>query len=122
MTSDSAIYDSIAEEYVQSKQKGVEKYVEEYTCIDVMLKSIRNEHGLLTGKRMLDLACGDGHYTRKLKFYLVAARRMSKYSNILRIDHGLLFEKSLSISVHFWIVRVIVISRFVIIFLLHLLG
>ncbi|CAF2710849.1 unnamed protein product [Rotaria sp. Silwood2] len=32
-----------------------------------MLQSLLDEHGFLTGKRVLDLACGHGLYTRQLK-------------------------------------------------------
>lgn len=53
-------YDFIAEEYKTSKQLSFRKYVEEYTLF-VMTGNIR-------GKNILDLACGEGFYTRKLKF------------------------------------------------------
>lgn len=59
------IYDSIAEQYVDFKKAPYRTAVEQYTFFDLML--LKNEHGHGKGARILDLACGDGHYTRKLR-------------------------------------------------------
>jgi len=59
------IYDSIAEQYVEFKKAPFWTAIEEYTSFDVIL--LPNESGQTDrddGIRILDLACGDGHYTR----------------------------------------------------------
>jgi SAM-dependent methyltransferase len=63
--SESAEYDAIAESYLKWASR-VEFMVvsKEYTLFHVMI--MLNEHGSLMGKRALDLACGDGRYTRLL--------------------------------------------------------
>lgn len=52
-------YDFIAEEYKTSKELSFRKHFEEYTLFTML--------GSLAGKNILDLACGEGFYTRKLK-------------------------------------------------------
>lgn len=52
-------YDTIAEQYKNSKQLGFRKCIEEYTLLKLA--------GNVTDKNILDLACGEGIYTRKLK-------------------------------------------------------
>ncbi|MFN8344803.1 MAG: class I SAM-dependent methyltransferase [Spirosomataceae bacterium] len=52
-------YDQIANEYRDSKQLDFRKYIEEYTLLQLA--------GDITDLRLLDLACGEGIYTRKLK-------------------------------------------------------
>ncbi len=52
-------YDDIAEAYRDSKQLSFRKYLEEYSLFE-MLREVQ-------GKRVLDLACGEGFYTRKIK-------------------------------------------------------
>lgn len=52
-------YDKIAEQYKKSKQLGFRKYVEEFTLLKLA--------GDVSGKQVLDLACGEGIYTRKIK-------------------------------------------------------
>lgn len=52
-------YDRIAQEYRDSKQLDFRKQIEEYTLFKLA--------GDLTGLRVLDLACGEGIYSRKLK-------------------------------------------------------
>lgn len=52
-------YDAIAGAYKDSKQLSFRKYIEEYTLIEML--------GDISGKKALDLACGEGFYTRKLK-------------------------------------------------------
>ena len=65
-------YDSCAADYVTAKKDSFRVDVEYFTFLYRMLlpvlgKEIINHqyNGLLAGKRVLDLACGDGHYTRK---------------------------------------------------------
>ena len=52
-------YDAIAGAYKDSKQLSFRKYIEEYTLFDML--------GDISEKKALDLACGEGFYTRKLK-------------------------------------------------------
>ena len=54
-----AEYDAIAGAYKDSKQLSFRKYIEEYTLFETL--------GDISGVKALDLACGDGFYTRKLK-------------------------------------------------------
>ena len=51
-----AEYDAIAEQYKRSKQAVWRHYIEQYSLFQLT--------GDLTGKSVLDLACGEGHYTR----------------------------------------------------------
>ncbi|CAF1308712.1 unnamed protein product [Adineta ricciae] len=74
-----AQYDSCAADYVASKKEGFRVDVEYYTFLyRMLLPTLGKEHltaklnDVLAGKRVLDLACGDGHYTRKLKEQLGA--------------------------------------------------
>lgn len=52
-------YDAIAGAYKDSKQLSFRKYIEEYTLFETL--------GDISGVKALDLACGEGFYTRKLK-------------------------------------------------------
>lgn len=52
-------YNNIAKEYQASKMQPWRHYVEGYTLFQLV--------GDLSGKTVLDLACGDGFYTRQLK-------------------------------------------------------
>ena len=52
-------YDDIAEAYRNSKQLSFRKYLEEYSLFEML--------GEVRGKSVLDLACGEGFYTRKIK-------------------------------------------------------
>nr|VFJ46785.1 MAG: Methyltransferase domain-containing protein [Candidatus Kentron sp. FM]VFJ47769.1 MAG: Methyltransferase domain-containing protein [Candidatus Kentron sp. FM]VFK07952.1 MAG: Methyltransferase domain-containing protein [Candidatus Kentron sp. FM] len=54
-----ATYNSIAQQYKSTLELPFRQYAEEYTYFDVL--------GDLSGKSILDLACGEGHYTRKFK-------------------------------------------------------
>lgn len=56
MTTD---YNAIAAEYKESKQQPWREHVESYTLFNLL--------GELTGKSVIDLACGEGFYTRRLK-------------------------------------------------------
>ena len=56
---------AIAEQYVEFKKAPYRTAVEQYTFFDCMLS--KNKLNLGTSARILDLACGDGHYTRKLR-------------------------------------------------------
>ena len=52
-------YDAIAEEYRDSKQLPFREHLERYTLFQLL--------GDVSGKTVLDMACGDGFYTRLLK-------------------------------------------------------
>ena len=54
-----AVYNSIAQEYKDSKSLSFRKYIEEYTLFEMT--------GVVSGRKVVDLACGEGFYTRKLK-------------------------------------------------------
>jgi len=54
-----AQYDAIAEHYRRSKSSPLRTYVEAYTFLNLI--------GDVGGKRILDLACGEGFYSRRLK-------------------------------------------------------
>ena len=56
MTTD---YDPIAEQYQRSKQQPWRTYVECFTLMELV--------GDLQGLRVLDVACGEGFYTRQLR-------------------------------------------------------
>lgn len=59
-------YDAIAELYQRSKHSPVRRYVESYTFLGLL--------GDVKGLRVLDLACGEGFYTRLL--HKAGARRV----------------------------------------------
>lgn len=52
-------YDAIAGAYRDSKQLSFRNYIEEYSLFEML--------GDISGVKALDLACGEGFYTRKLK-------------------------------------------------------
>jgi toxoflavin synthase len=52
-------YDEIAEEYKRSKQVAWRYYIEQYSLCELA--------GEVSGLSVLDLACGEGHYTRMFK-------------------------------------------------------
>lgn len=52
-------YDPFAEQYRRSKEAPFRQHVEEYTLLTLT--------GTLRGQSALDLACGEGHYTRLLR-------------------------------------------------------
>ena len=54
-----AEYDSIALQYQQTKNSPLRRFVESYTLLDLI--------GDVSRLSVLDLACGDGFYTRKVK-------------------------------------------------------
>lgn len=54
-----AEYDAIADEYKDSKQLPFRLFIERYTLFEIL--------GDIHGSRVLDMACGDGFYTRLLK-------------------------------------------------------
>ncbi len=54
-----AEYDSIAVQYQQTKNSPLRRFVESYTFLDLI--------GDVTGLSVLDLACGEGFYTREIK-------------------------------------------------------
>ena len=55
----SAQYDDIAQQYQRSKTSPLRQHVEAYTFM--------HRIGDVRGKRVLDLACGEGFYTRRLR-------------------------------------------------------
>ena len=52
-------YDAIADQYRRSKLSPLRTFIESYTFLNLV--------GDVTGLRILDLACGEGFYSRKLK-------------------------------------------------------
>ena len=56
MTTD---YDPIAEQYKRSKQQPWRTYIEAFTLMDLI--------GDPPGKKVIDIACGEGYYTRLLR-------------------------------------------------------
>ena len=52
-------YDAIAAAYQDSKQLPFRKYIEAHSLFEIL--------GDIRGATVLDLACGDGFYTRKIK-------------------------------------------------------
>ena len=52
-------YDAIADAYRDSKRLPFREYIERYTLFEML--------GDVRGKKVLDMACGDGFYTRLLK-------------------------------------------------------
>ena len=52
-------YDAIADQYKRSKLTAWRRYIEQYTFFEVL--------GDVTGRSVLDLACGEGFYARLLK-------------------------------------------------------
>ncbi|MFL6353008.1 MAG: class I SAM-dependent methyltransferase [Bryobacteraceae bacterium] len=52
-------YNEIAEQYTRSKQVAWRYYIEQYSLCELA--------GEVSGVSVLDLACGDGHYTRMFK-------------------------------------------------------
>lgn len=68
-----AQYDNCATDYVEAKKDSFRVDVEYYTFIHKMLlpalgrdENMKCYDNILAGKRVIDLACGDGHYTREL--------------------------------------------------------
>ena len=56
MTTD---YDPIAEQYKRSKQQPWRAHIEAFSLMELI--------GDPTGKRVIDIACGDGFYTRMIR-------------------------------------------------------
>jgi len=52
-------YDAIAEQYRRTKSSPLRSFVEAHTFLNIV--------GDVRGKRVLDLACGEGFYSRRLK-------------------------------------------------------
>ena len=59
-------YDLIAEQYKRSKQSPWRTYIEQYTLLELL--------GDVRGKSVLDMACGEGYYSRIFKS--IGARRV----------------------------------------------
>lgn len=60
-------YEAAGLEYIQWKRKDNHPVMLEYSVFKRMLPRVLNDEGLLTGQRVLDLACGEGYFTRRLK-------------------------------------------------------
>jgi ubiquinone/menaquinone biosynthesis C-methylase UbiE len=77
-----------ASQFPEYREKNIREPVERYTIHNCMLKSLLDDNSLLTGKRVLDLACGHGHYTRQLKAldcgYILGVDLSSMMINIAR--------------------------------------
>ncbi|CAF0853252.1 unnamed protein product [Rotaria sordida] len=67
MASSEPEYDSISAQYSAVKKTQVGNIIECYTVYKCILPSLLGDSGLLTGKRILDLGCGEGRHTRQLK-------------------------------------------------------
>jgi SAM-dependent methyltransferase len=67
MTANQPKYDNIGSKYMEWDVETMRKYITSYTTFKYMLTPLLNEQGLLTGQRALDLACGEGYHTRRLK-------------------------------------------------------
>lgn len=94
MASDETEYNESGSEYIEWKKWSIQirEPVQDYTILKCMLPSVLNGDGLLTGQRVLDLACGEGYYTRKLKAlncaYIIGVDISSKMIDIARrIEH-----------------------------------
>ena len=59
MNSSENQYDAIAEAYQDSKQLPFREYIEAHSLFEIL--------GNIRGATVLDLACGDGFYTRQIK-------------------------------------------------------
>jgi SAM-dependent methyltransferase len=57
----------LTSEYAEHRHDDVLEPLDNYTLFHYLLPPVLNECGLLTGKRVLDLACGDGIVTRLLE-------------------------------------------------------
>lgn len=66
LTNSGTDYDTIADDYHKVKENPLKKYSEEFTVFKLV--------GDVKGKSVLDLACGDGYYTRK--FGSLGAKRV----------------------------------------------
>jgi SAM-dependent methyltransferase len=69
MSTDQPQYDSTGSIYAQWKNVKNREAIENFTFFKHMLPLALDERGLLTGQRVIDLACGDGYYTRRLKAF-----------------------------------------------------
>lgn len=91
MTTD---YNKIAKQYREVKERPWRSLVEEYS----MLKLI----GALEGKKVVDLACGEGFFTRKLKLNgaaTVVGTDLSKEMIALAIDR----EQAKSLGINYFV-------------------
>jgi ubiquinone/menaquinone biosynthesis C-methylase UbiE len=66
-------YDEIAHEYRDSKLLPFRDFVESFSLFRLI--------GNLEGRTVLDLACGEGHYTRRLKQAGAARTSMASISH-----------------------------------------
>ncbi|CAF1309433.1 unnamed protein product [Rotaria sp. Silwood1] len=88
MTSSEPEYDSISAQYSAVKKTQVGNIIEYYTVYKYILPSLLDDSGLLTGKRVLDLGCGEGRHTRQLKAlccdYILGVDQSSKMIDLAR--------------------------------------
>jgi ubiquinone/menaquinone biosynthesis C-methylase UbiE len=84
-------YDPIAEQYQRSKQQPWRSYIEAFTLM--------NRIGDLSGKAVIDLACGEGFYSRLLRQQGAAkvvgvdlSERMIELARAQEAEHGLGIE------------------------------
>ncbi|CAF0983318.1 unnamed protein product [Rotaria sp. Silwood1] len=88
MTSSEPEYDSISAQYSAVKKTQVGNIIEYYTVYKCILPSLLDDSGLLTGKRVLDLGCGEGRHTRQLKAlgcdYILGVDQSSKMIDLAR--------------------------------------
>ena len=73
-------YDRIAEQYQRARYQPWRTHIELYTAIRVV--------GDLAGKAVIDLACGEGHYTRALRQQGAADRRRGPVAHDDRFGRG----------------------------------
>jgi ubiquinone/menaquinone biosynthesis C-methylase UbiE len=85
-------YDLIAEQYKRSKQSPWRTYIEQYTLLELL--------GDLRGKSVLDLACGEGYYSRILK-NLGARRVVGLDLSSKMIDLARASERELRLGVEY---------------------
>ncbi len=88
MTSNQPEYDSIASIYAGLRKNCIDNALEYYTVYKCMLRPLLDDRGLLTGKRVLDLWCGEGRHTRHLKAldcaYILGVDMSSKMIELAR--------------------------------------
>jgi ubiquinone/menaquinone biosynthesis C-methylase UbiE len=103
MTTD---YDPIAEQYQRSKQQPWRSYIESFTLLTLV--------GDPTGKAALDVACGEGFYTRRLRQFgaapvmgvdlsegMIALARQQEARQGLGIDYRVGDARDLSLPAQF---------------------
>lgn len=85
-------YDAIAERYRDSKESPIRRYVERPTFLALA--------GEPKGMRVLDLACGDGHYTRELARLGARVVGVDISAEMIRLAREAEAESPLGIAYH----------------------